>query len=186
MVLILLCVFLAACTTESTQQAPSILVINTPTQETQDDDLYRAPTAAPDTPLAPPLPSDTPTASPPTETPRPTATQVCEDDLRFLEDLTIPDGTVALPGLPVDKRWLVENSGSCNWGEQYRLRLIEGPDLGAEPEQALYPARAGTQSVIRILFTAPLEPGRYRSAWQAYSPLGEPFGELFYLEIVVE
>jgi hypothetical protein len=93
---------------------------------------------------------------------------------------------VALPGLPVDKRWLVENSGSCNWGEQYRLRLIEGPDLGAEPEQALYPARTGTQSVIRILFTAPLEPGRYRSAWQAYSPLGEPFGELFYLEIVVE
>ena len=125
-------------------------------------------------------------AIPPTETPRPTATQVCEDDLRFVEDLTIPDGTVTLPGLPVDKRWQVENSGSCNWGEHYRLRLIEGPSLGAEPEQALYPARGGTQAVIRILFTAPLESGKYRSAWQAYNPYGEPFGDTFYLEIVVE
>ena len=193
--LLLLCAFLVACTQESSGLTPLVLA-STPTArqspveqrpvENRGDDLYRAPTAAPQTPLAPPLPSDTPTTSPPTETPHPTATQVCEDDLRFLEDLTIPDGTVALPGLPVDKRWLVENSGSCNWGEHYRLRLIEGPSLGAATEQAIYPARAGTQAVIRILFTAPLEPGRYRSAWQAHTPSGEPFGELFYLEIIVE
>jgi hypothetical protein len=183
--IMLLCMIMSACAPQSVQLRPVILV-DTATPEKRSADLYRAPTAAPDTPLALPIPSDTATASLPTDTPRPTATQICSDDLLFLEDLTIPDGTVVLPGLPVDKRWRVENNGSCNWDESYRLRLIEGASLGAASEQALYPARSGTQAVIRILFTAPLEPGRYRSAWQAHNPRGEPFGQLFYLEIIVE
>ncbi len=33
--------------------------------------------------------------------------------------------------------------------------------------------------MIRIIFTAPADPGTYRSAWQAYNPKGEPFGEAF-------
>lgn len=182
---LLLGAILVACTPVTTQMPPANQVI--PLTEPQpEDDLYRPPTAAPDTPLAPPLPNSSPTTSPPTDTPPPTATQICESDLRFIEDLTIPDGTVVLAGLPVDKSWRVENSGTCNWGEQYRLRLIEGPSLDATTEQALFPARSGTQAAIRILFTAPLDPGRYRSAWQAYDPLGEPFGEIFFLEIVVE
>ena len=76
------------------------------------------------------------------------------------------------PVRPLDKRWEVENSGTCNWDERYRLQLIAGPEMGAPPEQALYPARSGTQAVIRIVFTAPAEPGTYRSAWQAYNPAG--------------
>jgi hypothetical protein len=177
-------VVLVACIPVSPPTPPATQVIP-PTMPPRRDDLYRPPTAVPDTPLAPPLPSSTPTISPPTETPPPTATQVCESDLIFLEDLTIPDGTVVLPGLPVSKSWRVENSGTCNWGEHYQVRLVEGPGMGAAPEQALYPARSGTNATIEISFTAPLEPGRYRSAWQAYDPLGEPFGEIFFLEIVV-
>lgn len=175
----------AACSTTKVQNTPLVL-ISSPTPANQSNDIYRPPTSAPDTPLAPPVPSDTPTISPPTDTPRPTATRVCNDDLTFIEDLTFPDGTIVLPGLPVDKRWRVENSGNCNWDQKYRLRLIEGPSLGAVSEQALYPARSGTTVEIRIVFIAPTEPGRYRSAWQAYNPLGEAFGQIFYLEIIVE
>jgi hypothetical protein len=160
--------------------------MRTPTQDTQSENPFRPPTVIPHLTLAPPIPSDTPTLSPPTDTPRPTATQVCEDDLTYIDDLTIPDGTSVLPGIPIDKRWQVENSGSCNWDANYRLRLIDGSDLGASTEQSLYPARSGTIAVIRVLFTAPLEPGQYRSAWQAYNPQDEPFGQIFYLEIVVE
>jgi hypothetical protein len=54
------------------------------------------------------------------------------------------------------------------------------------PEQALYPARSGTQVELRIVFTAPNEPGIYRSAWQAHDPEGQPFGDQFFIEIVVE
>jgi hypothetical protein len=102
-----------------------------------------------------------------------------------VEDLSIPDGTLVTPGQRLDKRWRVENNGTCNWDERYRVKLIAGPPLGAPEEQALYPARAGTQAEVRILFTAPQETGTYRSAWQAFSPDGLPFGDPFFIEVTV-
>jgi hypothetical protein len=116
----------------------------------------------------------------------PTPTPPCVDNLRYVEDQSIPDGSLVTPGELLDKRWLVENNGSCNWDAGYRLKLSGGPDLGAAAEQALFPARSGTQAVIRIVFTAPTEPGAYRSAWQAYSPDGQAFGDLIFIEIQVE
>ena len=80
----------------------------------------------------------------------------------------------------------VENNGNCNWSQGYRVRLIAGPELGAQKEQALFPARSGTRTAIRIVFKAPKEPGTYRSAWQAITPQGEPFGDPFFIEIKVE
>jgi hypothetical protein len=90
------------------------------------------------------------------------------------------------PGKSLDKRWLVENNGSCNWDQQYSLTLLAGPDLGAPVEQALFPARSGTQTALRILFTAPEEPGTYRSAWQAQDSLGNLFGDPIYVDIIVQ
>ena len=117
---------------------------------------------------------------------QPTPTVTCKDNLTFITDATIPDGTTVQVDSTLDKRWEVENSGNCNWLETYRVRLIAGPDLGAQPEQALYPARSGTRATLRIVFKAPTEPGSYRSAWQAFDPQGEPFGDPFFIEIKVE
>lgn len=130
----------------------------------------------------------TPTPSPtlPVEPPRPTATLACTNILGFLEDITIPDGTVVQPGEQLEKSWKVANAGTCNWDARYRIQLISGPEMGAAPEQALYPARGGSTVEIRMLFQAPQDPATYRSAWQAINPLGEPFGDPFYIEIVVE
>jgi predicted small lipoprotein YifL len=114
-----------------------------------------------------------------------TPAPVCIDGLRYQEDLSIPDGTQVSAGQTLDKRWQVENTGSCNWDERYRVQLIAGSEMGAAPQQALYPARSGTQAVIRMLFTAPNEPGAYRSAWQAYTPQGNPFGDPFFIEVIV-
>lgn len=85
----------------------------------------------------------------------------------------------------MDKQWLVANSGSCNWDSTYRFKWIGGDPLGANTEQVLYPARAGTQATIRILFTAPVVAGTYQSAWQAYGPDGVAFGDPVYVEVVV-
>jgi hypothetical protein len=115
----------------------------------------------------------------------PTATQTCQDNLSYLEDLTIPDGKQVSPGEMLDKRWKVKNSGSCNWDARYQLRLVAGPGLGAKESQALYPARSGTEFDLRILFTAPDQAGTYRSAWQAYDPRGQPFGDPVFVEISV-
>jgi hypothetical protein len=113
-------------------------------------------------------------------------TPACVPNLTFLEDLTIPDGTLVAPGAALDKRWQVENSGTCNWDQSYRVKLLSGPDMGAVPEQALYPALSGTEAVIRIKFTVPEEAGVYQSAWQAHDPEDEPFGDPFFIEIIIE
>ena len=115
-----------------------------------------------------------------------TPTPQCTNNLSFITDLTVPDGTEVAAGSPVDKQWQVENNGTCNWDSRYRLKFIAGADLGTPLVQALYPARSGTQPAIRITFTAPVEPGTYRSAWQAYSPQDEPFGDPIFVEIIVQ
>ena len=146
----------------------------------------------PDTFLPPTQPAGAAPLLSLTPTPEPTSdlasipTPACTNVLTFLEDLTIPDGTITHPGEALDKRWLVQNNGSCNWNDQYRLKLISGPELGVPEEQALYPARSGTQAIIRILFTTPELTGLQRSAWQAFSPQGEAFGDPFYIEVQVE
>jgi hypothetical protein len=162
------------------------LVIAACNGQTVPGDAFQPPTLEARAPL------QTPTASPASAAPLeagaetvPAPTPACQDGLAFLEDLTIPDGTQVAPGQSLDKRWRVSNSGSCNWDAAYRLRLLAGPDLGAGPETALYPAVGGTEAVLRILFTAPSEPGRYRSAWQAYNPQGLAFGDPVFVEVEV-
>jgi len=149
-------------------------------------ELYRPPTLA--APVhSPTVPAATATYTPPPalETPIATAAPACTDNLTFQEDLTIPDGTLVTPGELLDKQWRVLNSGTCNWDASYRLELLSGPAMDANPEQALYPARSGTAAVIRILFTAPAEAGVYQSAWQAVDPEGNRFGDPIYIQIVV-
>jgi hypothetical protein len=110
---------------------------------------------------------------------------VCTNNLTYLQDLTIPDGSQVAAGSALDKRWKVQNSGTCNWDERYRIKLVSGTEMGAK-EQALFPARGGTELTIQIMFTAPNEPGTYQSAWQAYDPQDKAFGDLFYLQVDVQ
>jgi hypothetical protein len=115
----------------------------------------------------------------------PSATPPCTDNLTYLQDLTIPDGTTMVPGQSIDKQWQVRNSGTCNWDDRYRLKLMSGDALSAVPVQPLYPARAGTDAVIRIVFTAPEAARLYGCQWQAVNPDGLPFGDPFYMQVAV-
>jgi hypothetical protein len=110
----------------------------------------------------------------------------CFSNLTFIEDITIPDNSFVTIGSSIDKQWLVENSGTCHWNSDYRLKHIGGAALDAPEEIALYPARAGTQATIQILFTAPFTDGVYESAWQAHDPDGITFGDPIYVRIVVQ
>jgi next-to-BRCA1 protein 1 len=152
----------------------------------QEPEFYQPPPPLPPSPTSPdPTPEEAarelqesaPTASP---------TPECTNHLTFLEDVTIPDGERVRPGQALDKGWLMQNSGSCSWDGRYRIRLIAGDPLGAPEEQALYPALSGTTFEIHIPFTAPEQPGEYHSAWQAFAPDGQPFGDPFYVQIVVQ
>jgi hypothetical protein len=110
----------------------------------------------------------------------------CTNNLTFVMDATVRDNSVFNQGEPIDKQWLVENSGTCNWDSNYRLRHTNGNALGAPEEIALYPARAGTQATIRILFAAPFSADFYESEWQAVAPDGTLFGDPIYIKVNVQ
>lgn len=117
--------------------------------------------------------------------PLPTRQPNCDNQLRFLDDLTVPDGMEVSPGEEIAKRWLIRNEGSCNWNRSYSLQLISGLSLGAGKILELYPARQSTEAVVEIVFTAPGNPGRYNSWWQAVDPDGNRFGDPIFMEISV-
>ncbi|MFN8434190.1 MAG: NBR1-Ig-like domain-containing protein [Anaerolineales bacterium] len=149
------------------------------------------------TPFRPPT-AVLPTQIPPTSTPipfTPTAAFTftptleagpCTNQLTFLDDLTIEDGTAFTPGAAIDKQWLVQNDGTCDWDATYKLKWVGGYTLGVTEEQPLFPARAGVQVTLRIVFTAPAEPGTYQTTWQAADPNGNLFGDTVYMEIIVQ
>jgi hypothetical protein len=141
--------------------------------------------------IVPPIPTASPSLIPietifPTPSIALTSTPACVDGLTFINDVTIPDLSIVAPGITLEKQWLVQNSGSCNWDNRYRLRMVDGNVLGASPEQALYPARAEMQVTLRVVFIAPPDPGDYFSEWQAYNSQGIPFGQTFFIKIIVQ
>jgi hypothetical protein len=169
--LFLILLSLAACTPQAT---PTLFIPPT------DAAPPPATTVAVSASTAMPTPTTPPTATALTPTSAP-----CNNDLSFVQDLTVPDGTSVTPSESVDKQWLVTNTGTCNWDSAYRLKLITGDAMGVPTQQALYPARAGTQATLRIVFTAPQTAGNYSSAWQAVAPDGTSFGQAVYVQINV-
>lgn len=133
-----------------------------------------------------------PTATSAATTPTPqsaaatTRSSLCSDAARFVEDLTIPDGSIVAPGAELDKRWAIQNSGTCDWGLGYRLIRVGGDEFGGPDALDLYPARAGERAILRVVLEAPLDPGDYISRWQAQSPEGVQFGDEVYVLVVVE
>lgn len=143
--------------------------------------------------VAPTLePTKEPTATPvsPTPTPVPglevSSSTGCKDNLVYLSDVTIPDGTVVLTGSTLDKQWEVRNNGTCAWGEGYTMTLYDGNSLGTPDEQDMPVIGAGETGTIRMLLSAPETPGEYMSAWQASNPDGTPFGDPIFIDFVVQ
>lgn len=122
----------------------------------------------------------------PTATPTATLVGPCLNDLDFLQDVTVPDNTVVSFGATIDKQWLVLNSGTCDWNSSYRLKWVGGDPFGAVQEQLLYPARAGTQVTLHVIFVAPVVEGTYESSWQAFGPDGTAFGDPIYMKVIVQ
>lgn len=146
-----------------------------------------APTIAVETPTPPrAVPSTTQPAAdsaPVGATPRPRGD--CVNDAQFLEDVTIPDGTLLDPGVTIEKRWAVRNSGTCDWGPGYSLVRIGADGFEGPQRIDLYPARAGASAEWRVTLKVPSSPGEHISRWQAQSPEGIPFGVEVFLLIQV-
>lgn len=128
----------------------------------------------------------TPTASP-TQTPVPDVTEEsgCTLNASYVADLTIPDNQVLQPDVSFTKSWRIRNSGTCDWGSDFRLVFMAGSRMGAPTSVAVPATPSGATVDVSVPMAAPTEPGTYESHWRMQSDQGQVFGSTVYVLIVV-
>ena len=146
-----------------------------------------APTVVPTQPPAPTVAVPTvprPPTVPPTAAP--TVTPTCTNAMRFISDVTVPDGTPWLVNQPFNKIWRVQNSGTCTWSSKYHLVWVGGDAMGVVRE---IPVPVNVSSVNMVDFTIPLTaPNRLGPAegrWQLRDDTGKLFGPVLTVKINV-
>ena len=140
--------------------------------------------------------SETPAQSAATETIQPTIThtpeptQIC-DAAEFMDDVTIPDGTIVKTGETFTKTWRFKNIGTCTWDASYTLIFDVGDQMNG-PTSVPLPVSVAPGDVVEfsINFQAPDKPGSYRSYWRLRNPSGVMLpilhgykGKSFYVDI---
>lgn len=125
-----------------------------------------------------------PTVVPPTAVIIPTSTSTC-DIAQFVTDVTVPDGTVLLPGQAFTKTWRFKNNGTCSWTPSYAVVFSSGNSMSGPANQALTGNVNPGQTVdISINLTAPSTPGDYTGYWKLRNAAGVLFTQ-FYVQIKV-
>ncbi len=98
----------------------------------------------------------------------------------FVQDVTIPDGTVLAPGTAFTKTWRIRNVGSCTWTTDYALVYVFGYQLGAASPtnlpSSVAPVVPGATADFSVNMVAPSTPGHYRSYWRFRNASGAQFG----------
>jgi len=111
-----------------------------------------------------------------TETPLPPSIPNC-DNLAHLENETFPDQTSFSPGEQFEKKWTIQNVGSCTWDTSYSLVFVGGETMNANsPIQFNHTVVPNETIELKIQFSAPQEEGYYEGFWKLQNNLGEQFG----------
>jgi len=111
------------------------------------------------------------------------------DNLQFLYDTTIPDGTSVKGGETFTKLWAVKNTGSCTWDDGYTLVRFAGDDaVGGgnfqfKKSEDFVPG--GTEKIIGVSVNAPCAAGPYQAHWRMQNDRGSYFGSILSLYITV-
>ncbi|KAF3774935.1 NBR1-like protein [Nymphaea thermarum] len=109
---------------------------------------------------------------------------------RFIQDVTILDGTLIAPNTPFTKIWRMRNSGTVPWPPRTHLLWIGGDRFGDDTSVELEIPDSGfpvdQELDVAVDFVAPSRPGRYTSYWRMASPFGQKFGQRVWVLIQVE
>lgn len=114
-----------------------------------------------------------------------TPTQILCDDAAWVSDVTVPDGTQMSPGQDFVKTWNIRNTGSCTWGTGYVPIFAYGEKMGGIAEPLNGAIAPGEEVEISVRFKAPSNTGEFASTWRMANASNIPFGENFFVLIVV-
>jgi len=195
--ILVLAFLVTSCKAETVEPTPNIAGTAAAMAETiVSVQLSKIAEAATSTPTPPPEPTLTPTptltfALPtlfPTQQAN-TSTGTCL--MAHMISENVPDNSVMEAGDRFDKEWVLQNTGTCVWDEQFSVIFHHGETLGA-PQQANFPGEVqpGESFTMKIPMIAPAVAGDHLGFWTLQSSDGKTFGTdtsaLFWVKIVVE
>lgn len=120
-----------------------------------------------------------------TPTANPLVAAVGCNNLRLVQDVTIPSGTVFQPNDHFTKTWKVENNGTCDWVYQYALTFVGGERMGGAPGYLSKTIVPGKWTEFSVNMRAPKDPGTYTGNWRMATQAGTLFGATLTVSIVV-
>jgi hypothetical protein len=129
------------------------------------------PSPFPTLPAAAPLPINTLAFASPT-----TGVVAGCDNSAFVNDITIPDGTVMSPGQKFTKTWLMQNTGTCTWDTNYSLAFVSGDAMSGVKTPLTLSVPPGQQIKISVDLIAPTQTGDFKGIWQLMNGNGVSFG----------
>ena len=129
----------------------------------------------------PPTATTIPTNDPFVATP----TEITCDDSKWVVDVTYPDGTEVTPGQDFVKTWKIRNTGSCTWDTGYSVIFAYGEKMSGVSEPLTSAVAPNEEVEISVRFKAPNNTGQYSSVWRMANAGNSPFGENFFVLIVV-
>jgi hypothetical protein len=204
--LLALTILLSACGNVTTMSSTGQIVSSIYTAGAQTSDMAQIPAFTP-TPL--PVSTATPTfvptlvstLIPPTYAPMPVYIQkssfsqssgsftevdqmVCNKSA-YIDDITIPDGTILAPGEAFVKTWELKNTGYCTWKAESSLIFFKGDSMSGQNTEIGKTLASGNQAKFSIELTAPNSEGTYTGYWILADKYGYPFGTPFYVQIIV-
>jgi hypothetical protein len=99
------------------------------------------------------------------------------DRAQFIADVTVPDGTVMLPGQTFTKTWSLKNVGQCTWTTAYQMVFVSGSQMSG-PNSLLFSQSVppGQTWKFSVNLVAPTAAGSYRGYWMFKNANGQPFG----------
>jgi len=104
---------------------------------------------------------------------------------RFVEDVTMPDGTEVTPGTTFTKIWRLANTGASEWPLGTKLVFVGGDEMNCASITPMATVAAGNSADMSADLRAPEVEGRYCGYWRLRTPCGTPFGPRVWVDIVV-
>lgn len=117
----------------------------------------------------------------------PTSTKNPCYELLWLEDVSIPDGTVMKSNEVFTKTWLVQNTGGCAWAPGFTFSNVGGDPMRGATFVLSKPIPVGIKYELSVEMVVPSGVyGIIQGAWRmAYEP-GAYFGDTLFISITVE
>ena len=109
---------------------------------------------------------------------------LCENST-YIDDVTIPDGTVLVLGETFVKKWTLKNTGFCMWRASYALKFFQGDSMSGEGTEIGRAIASGDNVNMSVTLTAPEAEGTYTGYWIMADDFGYSFGMPVYVQIIV-